>query len=104
MALDRRVEALPVVHVLKTAATAWDAVANGKKRFEVRKNDRFFQRGDTVRLRKLAPAGSGVLYAQPEPEPLEFSIGWILQGPQYGLESGYIVFQLEAAPATKGSA
>jgi len=90
-----RVPAQPIVHTLKTHPTAWDAVASGQKRFEVRKNDRFFQRGDIVRLRKCAPAGSGLMYANPEPEPLEFEIGWILQGPQYGLESGYVVFQLE---------
>lgn len=90
-----RIKAQPVVHELKTAGTAWDAVASGQKRFEVRKNDRFYQRGDHVRLRKLAASGTGMVYATPEPAPLLFEIGWILQGPQYGVESGYVVFQLE---------
>lgn len=88
----------PVVHVLKTAATVWDAVASGEKRFDVRLNDRFFQRGDVVRLRKLDETGRN--YAT-EPGKrwstydLDFRIGWILQGGQFGLDPRYIAFQLE---------
>lgn len=85
------------IHVLKTAAIVWDAVASGAKTFEVRKNDRFFQRGDAVRLRKLSADGIG--YA---PGPggrfsfcdQDFAIGWMLHGGQFGIEPGYCVFQL----------
>lgn len=86
------------VHVLKTIATAWDAVASGQKKFEVRKNDRFFQRGDIVRLRKLDE--DNWHYATPPGQRFgtidqDFRIGWMLQGGQFGIEAGFVVFQLE---------
>lgn len=85
-------------HVLKTHAGAWDAIERGEKRFEIRRNDRFFQRGDIVVLRKTDDKG---LYYATAPGTkfgtldLRFRIGWMLQGGQFGLEAGYCVFQLE---------
>lgn len=86
-------------HTLKTTFEAWEAVNSGKKRFEVRRNDRLFQTGDMVVLRQLEQGGGG--YAN-DPEggrfstrDLTFRIGWILQGGQFGIEPGYCVFQLE---------
>lgn len=92
------------VHTLKTVGTVWDAIKSGEKRFEVRKNDRFFQRGDIVRLRKLADDGHH--YATGNDGRFstldqDFRIGWILQGGQFGIEPGYIVFQLEPIEATR---
>ena len=86
------------VHTLKTEAACWDAVERGEKRFDVRRNDRFFQAGDTVRLRKLHENGRhyetkpGTSFGTMD---LDFRIGWILQGGQFGIEPGYVVFQLE---------
>jgi ASC-1-like (ASCH) protein len=40
-------------HDLKTVDRYYDAVADGRKTFEVRLNDRAFQTGDIVRLRKI---------------------------------------------------
>lgn len=90
-------------HTLKTIDICWDAVASGEKTFEVRKNDRFFQRGDTVVLRKIeGPAGliPGAVVTAPDGGmfstcDLTRRIGWILQGGQFGIELGYIVFSLE---------
>lgn len=92
-------------HVLKTTHEAWLAVESGKKRFEVRKNDRLFQTGDTVVLRKLNGPGSLIDKThQPEMRngeyrELRFRVGWILQGGQFGVEPGYCVFQLEEPSA-----
>lgn len=88
-------------HILKTTHEAWLAVESGAKRFEVRKNDRLFQTGDTVILRKLerdsvhfeSAPGKGRFSTR----DLTFRIGWILQGGQFGVEPGYCVFQLEPA-------
>lgn len=86
------------VHVLKTLGTVWDAVKAGEKTFEVRRNDRFFQRGDTVTLRKMDETGRcyetgpGGRFSTCDQS---FKIGWTLQGGQFGIEPGYIVFQLE---------
>lgn len=78
-------------HHLKTIPDVWDAIERGEKRFEVRRNDRFFQRGDIVVLYRSEP------YALPDfEEPtLKFKIGWFLQGGQYGIDPQYCVFQLE---------
>lgn len=88
----------PTIHTLKTAGTAWDAIKRGEKRFEVRRNDRFFQTGDTVRLRRLDENSHS--YSTPAGErfgtmDIDFRIGWMLHGGQFGIEPGYVVFQLE---------
>ncbi len=88
---------METIHTLKTIGTVWDAIARGEKTFEVRRNDRFFQRGDIVRLRKLDEKG---YYANLPGRPhstidQDFRIGWMLQGGQFGIEPGYVVFQLE---------
>jgi len=82
-------------HVLKTQAGAWDAILSGEKTFEVRRNDRFYQRGDILILRKLKVDGHYV-----EMDGLKFldikkRIGWFLQGGQFGIEPGFCVFSLE---------
>ena len=85
-----------VEHILKTIDTVWDAVAAGEKTFEVRRNDRFFQSGDTVVLRKINDRGYPVTQLGNPfgTVDLEFTIGWMLQGGQFGIEPGYCVFQL----------
>lgn len=82
----------PVVHQLKTLPTYWDAVARGEKTFEVRKNDRAFQTGDIVELRRMSDDLG--LWFDAKAEPMRFRIGWILQGGQLGIEAGYCVFSL----------
>ena len=84
---------MSTVHVLKTLGTAWDAVQRGEKTFEVRRNDRFFQRGDIVRLQRLSDLHGGL---QPKTQPLDRRIGWMLQGRQFGVEPGFVVFSLES--------
>ena len=91
-------------HELKTIAQYWDAIKRGEKLFEVRKNDRFFQAGDTVVLLRLHEKGT---FRQPYSDEygyetgiaedaarLTFRIGPILQGGQFGIEPGYCVFSL----------
>lgn len=84
-------------HTLKTSAACWDAIKAGEKTWEVRKNDRFFQPGDTVILRKLDETGrhyetgDGGRFSTCD---LTFKIGWMLQGGQFGIEPGYCVFSL----------
>lgn len=89
-------------HILKTWPEPWHAVADKLKRFEVRKNDRCFQTGDIVILRRTKPDSSGfqrVEYCPHTGRPfdLRFRIGWMLQGGQFGIEPGYCVFSLEKA-------
>lgn len=45
----------PRTHDLKVAPPYFDALVSGAKTFEVRKNDRGYQRGDLLRLREWHP-------------------------------------------------
>ena len=87
-------------HKLKTWSRYWDAVASGEKTFEVRKNDRGFQTGDTLVLEKFDPErlGGGYVYdynaAPPKVYTIRKRITFLLQGGQFGIEPGYCVLGL----------
>ena len=82
-------------HELKTLSNYWDAVASGDKTFEVRRDDRGFQKGDILKLKKW----NGKYY---ELEGDRFSailtlrkrITYVLTGGQFGIEPGYVVLGL----------
>lgn len=61
-------------HDLKIWPTYYKPVFDGSKTFEVRKNDRDFQQGDTVMLREFDPVTSAYTRS---PEML-FRIGYVL--------------------------
>lgn len=84
-------------HRLKTWPVYWDAVASGDKPFEVRRDDRGFQKGDVLVLQKFHPD----LGYMPDPEKGRYStldlrrrVTWILTGGQFGIEAGYVVLGL----------
>lgn len=79
------------VHVLKCHVIPFQAIKDRRKTFEVRKNDRFYQSGDFVRLMSYDPDGTPT----PGAVPLEFRIGWILADETYGIKPGYIAFNLD---------
>lgn len=90
------------IHELKCHPVYFDAVNRGEKTFEVRRDDRGFQRGDIVKLQRTYPDqlhrveydyNGKVVYE------LTFRIGWILTGGQLGIEPGYVVFSLERIPS-----
>ncbi len=95
-------EKMTVVHDLKTWPVYFDAVKRGEKTFEVRRDDRGFQKGDTVRLLRTREddplvveyhykRGAGPVHV------LEREITWILTGGQFGIEPGYVVLGLSRA-------
>lgn len=78
------------VHVLKTWPVYFDAVRDGLKTFEVRRDDRGFQRGDIVELQRTHPRDLHrveIDYHGNVVHSLQFRIGWILTGGQFGIES-----------------
>lgn len=79
-------------HDLKCWPPFFQAILDGDKTFEVRKNDRGFQRGDVLRLREYDPnAMSRVgMYTQRE---IMAVITYVLSGFD-GIEDGYVVMGL----------
>ena len=79
-------------HTLKVWPAYWDAIASGVKSFEVRRDDRGFQRGDVLRLRPFNPQ----YHCFTEPySGIKKRITYILTGGQFGIEPGYVVMGLE---------
>jgi hypothetical protein len=90
---------MEVIHALKTLGPYWDAVERGDKTFEVRRNDRGFQRGDLLRLERWEKRGDDVV-------PDSFGrvayrrVTYVLAGGAYGIAADHCVLGLavEAAP------
>ena len=84
-------------HVLKTDPEVFCAVFNGKKKFEIRLNDRDFQVGDTLLLRETQftgadmRAGAPLIYTDRE---LKVIVTYILHGQIYGLAENWCIMSI----------
>jgi hypothetical protein len=81
------------MHRLKTWVPYFAAVTDGVKPFEVRRDDRGFQRGDRVRLVEVSQPRDGMI---PTGREAEYEITYVLTGGQFGIEPGYVVLGLGA--------
>lgn len=84
-----------MIHELEIRREFADAVLSGEKTFEIRFNDRGFQKGDLVRfhVESAATIYAGDIELNPNPHPIEeevFEITYVLNG--WALENGYVVF------------
>jgi hypothetical protein len=77
------------VHELKTAAESFDAIDLRLKKAEVRLNDRDYQPGDLLALRRLDDTGA----IEPG-SPLVMRVTHVFQGGRFGLEQGYVLLSL----------
>jgi hypothetical protein len=76
-------------HELKTWPEYFEQVWTNNKTFEVRKNDRHFQEGDSVCLKEWSPIDG---YTGRE---LNRKIGYVFRGGSLGgLQEGFVVFSL----------
>ena len=78
-------------HEIKLSEDFADAVYSGEKSFEVRENDRGYQKGDLVRFSVVDRAAR-----LPVNHPLnecEFEITYVLNG--WGVDLGYCVFSIK---------
>lgn len=77
------------IHELKTHSKYFGAVASGEKTFELRKNDRDFQKRDILRL---------VEWSKEDDIPLGYHLNlqvkYILHGPAFGLQEGHCIMAL----------
>lgn len=85
------------VHELKTDPEAFYAIESGSKKFELRKNDRDFQVGDLLILRRTDYSAAQMILGK----PLVYSgvacvreVLYVLRGPCYGLEKGLAILSI----------
>ena len=88
------------VHKLKTITHYWDSLETGDKTFEVRLNDRAFQKGDMIDCVRCYENGH---YDNPGfvEKILRFEITYILQGGQFGIDPRYCVLGLKRVESEK---
>ena len=77
------------IHDLKTWDEYFDEVEKGNKTFELRKNDRNFQVGDTLNLLSYDPKSDNYTG-----KVITKKISYILDGGAFGLELGYVILGL----------
>ena len=88
-----------MIHKLKTWPIPFQLVKDGIKNYEVRKNDRFFKKGDELLLEEFTPKD----YWDPEEpmqdeytgEILHRKVTHVLRGNQFGIKKGYVILSIE---------
>lgn len=78
------------VHEIKLLEDYCDAVLSGEKTFEVRKNDRGYQKGDHI---SFIPVDRLCLKIPHPVSEKEYEITYVHSG--LGLENGYVVFSIK---------
>ena len=82
-------------HDLKTIDLYFDAVERGEKTFEVRLNDRAFQTGDLLILRRYEiDHWSKRPFPSVPSRTIKKRITYLLQGGQFGIDARYCVLGL----------
>ena len=95
---------MPQEHELKCFPNYYDAVARGDKNFEVRRDDRGFQKGDVLILQRTDPDKPHRVktdYSGKVVHELKRRVSYILTGGQFGIEPGYVVMALEPVIADR---
>ena len=77
------------IHELKTWKEYFEEVFNGRKTFEVRKNDRNFKKGDIIILQEWDNETQDYTGRQ-----MARGVSYILQGGQFGIENGFVVMAM----------
>lgn len=91
---------MPVKHYLKCQANYYDATERGEKNFEVRRDDRGFQKGDQVILMRMGDKPSNKNSVEHDSDgkvkhAIQREILYVLTGGQFGIEPGYVVLGLQ---------
>lgn len=91
--------AKPMIHELKTDPEVFDAVAAGLKTFEIRKDDRDFEVGDTLLLQRTRHTGEEMAGGKPlvyTGHAITRTVSHLLRGPIYGLREGWVILSLNS--------
>lgn len=86
-------------HQLKTDPDVFDEVIAGTKCFEIRQNDRNYQVGDTLTLRKTKHSSLEMQKGAPMEYTGDFwtvDVIGIMHGPVYGLKKGWCIMSIDS--------
>lgn len=79
-----------MLHELKTHPVYFERLEDGSKTFEIRRNDRGFQTGDTLQLREYDPTSNGYTGREAFRR-----VGFVASGTLFGLDLGeHVVLSL----------
>ncbi len=83
-------------HELKCWDVYYDAISSGEKTFDVRRDDRGFQKGDILILKRWDRERNNFTrhIHNYEPYSIRRKIKYILTGGQFGIEPGFVVLGL----------
>jgi len=84
-------ELVSKTHTLKTWKPFYNDIVTGIKNFEIRKNDRNFQVGDSLILIEVDPDKE----LEPTGKQSKVKIIYMLAGKQWGLQTDYVVLGIE---------
>ena len=81
------------VHVIKIQEDFADAVLSGEKTFEVRENDRGYQKGDIVQFKVVERGGLTLEKYGHKLTGKRYRITYVLNG--WGIKDGYVAFSIK---------
>jgi len=83
-------------HELKIWPIFFEKMLSGEKKFDVRKDDRDFRVGDTLKLRewKSFPAYGNPTDGEYTGRILYISVDYILRGYNWGIRDGFVVMSI----------
>ena len=81
------------VHKVKCWTSYFEAIVAGEKNFDVRRDDRGYQKGDLIKLEQYDPKHCRYVTDPDDgiPYSIEKEIKYILTGGQFGIEPGFVV-------------
>lgn len=82
-----------MTHTIKIKESFADAIMNGDRTFEVRKNDRGYQKGDIVVFQAIEDTASLPLSIVHPINHNKYVITYVLS--DWGIEKGYVVFGIK---------
>lgn len=92
---------MPVTHTVKCWPEYYDAIERGDKPFDVRRDDRGYQKGDELILQRTCESKNKRHEVDHDYEgkvrhSIQRTITYVLTGGQFGIEPGYVVLGLAA--------
>jgi len=93
------------IHRLKADGPSFDAIRSGEKKCDIRFDDRGFEVGDMLHLRKTKYTGEEMANSvkvdgglscplQAVGKPYDVRVTHILRGPAYGLKEGWVCLSI----------